>query len=216
MNIINYNVIRMLFNFIYYIACIFILLFIKKRYFKIYKSKSIIIIITFIILLTIYRFNPIDASIFRFNSVDQASKFFSPNENMIKKYEFNDHAYIIYGNHGLHHIIYFKKVNSKWKIGNYKFGRLKRTTIKKNNMVHYLYKTPHGENIIVMNCYIINNEDQVQKIKTASDSENNSFDTHFYRCNKKYCYTLLNTIVKDNLREDYTINIGNSKIELFK
>jgi len=216
LNIINYNLIRILFVFIFWIAFILILLFIKKRYFKIYKSKSILIIITFIILFIVYRFNPVDALIFKFNSLDQASIFFAPNRKIIKKYEFSDHAYIIYGNQGLHKIIYFKKNNSKWGIGNYKFGRLGHTTIKKNNMVHYLYKTPYGENIIVVNRYIINNEDQIKKIKTASDSEGNSFDAHFYRCNQKYCYILIDTIVKSNLKDDYTINIGKGKYKLFE
>lgn len=215
MSLINYNLIRIFFIFVFWILFVFILLYIKKRYYKIYKSKRVIIIIAFIILFIIYRFNPIDALFFKFNSLNQASDFFSPNRKIIKKYEFNDHAYIIYGNHGFHNVIYYKKVNSKWGIGNYKFGRLGHKTIKRNNMVHYLYKTPHGENIIVINRYIINNDDQVQKVKTASDSENNNFDTHFYRCNKRYCYILIDTIVKGNLKEDYTINIGKGKYKLF-
>ena len=164
----------------------------------------------------LFRFYPIDTLIFKFNSLDQASDFFAYNRKVVKKYEFSDHAYIIYGKQGFHNIIYYKKVNSKWKIGNYKFGRLKHITIKNNSMVHYLYKTPYGENIIVINRYIINNKDQIQKIKKTTDSENNSFDTHFYRCNQNYCYVLIDTIVKKNLNDDYTINIGKGKYKLFK
>lgn len=217
MNIINYDLIRILSTIIFGLIILSILLIIKKICPKVLKKEQHFIVIVIIVLYFIYNmYSSYAAVIFKFNSVDQASKFFYPSKKVIKKYEFNDYAYFIYGNNGLHNIVYYKKVNSKWKIGNYKKGKLKHSTIKKYRSTFRLYNTPNNETIIISNFYIHNKDDQIKIAKSMTDSFNSKFDTHLYNCNRKYCYVLQNTFIKEKLKEDYTINIGKNKIELFR
>lgn len=181
--------------------------------------KANLVLVKIIIFCSIFiSIIPIECLFIRFKSVDDIFKFFQPNYSIIKKYEYDDYAYVLFGNRRIFHICYYIKENNNWKIENIliKGHFIKKTKIEDNILFH-VYRIPNKDSLAIIVEYYA--KDSENFIELAKSKVSDSLSSEFYTIVDKK-YNGVNgvsqiTILNGKIDEDYTIYINGKEYRIF-
>ena len=178
-------------------------------------------ILPFIIIILFVLFIPFDSLVFKFSDLTQAFHYYIPTSKIIKKYQYDDYAFIIYKNpfNSTNTITYLTKEHGNWKIkniSNQNMGYSKRTDFGSTTIV----KIPNSDAFAVEVTYAtLHKKDKNIYDSLSSDinvyyvEENNSPRNSPSKDEKYLAY--LNTIIiifdekqAQKVDDNYTLHIN--------
>ena len=212
----NYFIFRFIMLLIVY-AIIFIIL-IRKKILKNDKKNILkIIFILFIIYKIIWIF-PYEGTILKFNNANNIITHFIQKDKIVKKYIFDDYAYVLYKNNSdFPAFKYFvKDEKNGWKLGNILHdghGEM----IQYNNCFITIIKIPSKQTVGIQ---IYNPMVDKNKKYEVYDSLNSKIDTYTNDVYKDYDIEyneVINVIIiNENLKDNYTLYIDGEKYKPFE
>lgn len=168
------------------------------------KISWLIILISYIII-NIFPFE----NFIRFDTVDNVFNYYYPTGKIIKKYEYQDYAYIYFSLQGEEKFIYYINSNG-WKFDNLKKRGQGKSKIFNNNFVTINKIFEKDVTGIVVE---LNFENQKGLVL---DSLSTNFDEFVLDSNKQYPRYIYIAIIEKKLPDDYVITINGENYELFK
>ncbi len=206
----NYNVLKMIVQFVLAIILLMVLKKIKNCSIK--NSRIIAIVgICLIVFLSIF---PIYFYLFSFKSLESAFNFYQPSGKIIRKYEYDSYAYILYEDNKYSNMYCFVKKNGSWNLDNVLNKGMPPLDIKDILRYHiYIKYNPSKSTKALMIQYSLFDNENIEG-QTISDSLNSEFTT----ISKKDSLgiTVTHTVILDNnIDSKYTIYINNDIIKPF-
>lgn len=215
----NYITIRILMLFIIFVMLIYIIInrklykFIFSKIKNSYLSKLILIFI-FIIVYKIVWIFPFEGTILKFNEADNIISYFIKSEKIIKKYIFDEYAYVLFKNDSeFPDFIYFiKDEKDNWKLGNTLHDGRGENILYNDCFISKIeVPTKNSMGIMIYNPVV--EDDENYKVY---DSLNTKIDTLLFDQNEKYNEMISIVIINSDVPDNYTIYINDKEFKLFE
>lgn len=218
----NYILLRGIIILVILILTILALLVIKIKKIKI---KKIFIIIPIILAQIIFSY-PIEKHFMNFKKVDNAFHYYFPYAKILKKYEYNDYAYIVFDdsknlfkNRDVSTITYITKKNDKWQIENIlnkNCDTVKLYNKKNDNYFMSQMKIPNKKAFLIR----IDYTDFKMEEPEVYDSLSSKIDIFYTKINEHARVVTLVVVFDesniDKINEDYSIFFNKNDHKIFK
>lgn len=193
---------------------IMILIFKKVKKTNIKKSKKIFII--GVIFILILNFFPIYFHLIKFNSLESAFKFYQPNSKVVKKYKYDNYAYVLYQEDDYSNISCFVKKNNTWNLDAIYNKGMFPLDIKEIGKYHiYIKESPDKKTKAIMIVQYFNKNEKIEK--KVSDSMNSKITTTLSDRNTLGTVTVTHTVVIDSdVSFDYRIYVNDDELKIFE
>lgn len=224
--IMDYEVIRVLAIFIVFIIMMVIL--IRKRIYSKILSKTKYSFITIFIILNLFIFIgkfvwdfPYEGTILKFSKVDNIITHFIEKDKIIKKYVFDDYAYVLYNcsDDSIPKFMSFSKnKNGNWKAENMSYI-VRDKIVTAYDSIICISKIPSKNSVALEVYYPYVNKNEKYKI---SDSLNSKFDTFIdkktkYNDEEENRDNIISVVIIDGkVDKNYTLYLNGKKFKPFK
>lgn len=184
----------------------------------IYENVNSVLVKLVIFLSIIIYIIPFECLFLRFKSVDNIFKFFEPSYSILKKYEYDNYAYVLFSNRNVLHLCYYIKEDNNWKIENILMrGHFIKKTKIDDNVSFHIYRIPNKDSLAIIVEYYA--KDSENFIELAKSKVSDSLLSEFYTIVDKK-YNGVNgvsqiTILNGKIDKDYTIYIGGNEYKIF-
>ena len=176
------------------------------------SKKNFKVFIVFAILIFLSSFIPFEQPFLKFDTLSEAIKYRIPNIHILRKWEKEDYAFIIFREDiATAGYKYFLKTDGKWQLMPEIYCDLKYFQHGDYTIIYY--EIPNREVFIYVR-YLKNKGGKAHSKISVSDSLNSNFDEDIFKLDKKYKYNFMYnyyTFIPE-LNEDYYIKINNEKI----
>lgn len=205
--LVNYYTIRIALTVLISIILIILFKFVLKKNTK--KVKIIKLLIVVILYVAIWNI-PFEKWLIKFENVEDAFEYHYPKGKIIKKYIYDDYAYIFYSNDGPVNFIYYIK-NNGWKFDNdFTMGNGRLKVFDGYSILINEIKGKGIVGIAIVYPEIIN------KNASITDSLSTSFDRIIYNDGSNWTMYAHIAIINGMIDNDYTLNINGKEYKPFK
>ncbi len=222
----DYYDLRILIFFIVLIIATFVL--IKYKIYKMINKKVKNSFVTIIILISIFTIIydiiwifPYEGTILKFSNVDNIINHFIEKDKIIKKYKYDDYAYVLYESSAdliPKFLSFSKNKKGNWKVNSMPYITKERFVTAYDNRI-WITRIPSKNSIAIeiYHSYLLNGEEY-----KISDSLDSKFDTFFderpkYKNIENKYNNLINVVILDEkVDQDYTLYLNGKEYKPFK
>ena len=180
--------------------------------------SKLILLFMFVIIYKIIWTIPYEGTIIKFKDLDDVITYFTIDEKLIKKYEYNDYAYVLHKNEtNFPELRYFvRNKSNSWKLGNLLYNG-KGKIIEYNDCFISIVKIPskNSVGIVIYNPTV--NKYENYEVYDSLDSEFDTFKYDIYNnYDIDYNEVIKVTIINEKVNSDYTIYFNGKEYKPFK
>lgn len=193
----NYYILRILLLLVFSLIIFLTSKFIFKINLKDIRFISIISVISLAIIIL-----PYDRVFIKFDSIDKLFNYYYPKVDIIKVYEYDEHAYILYKNNDTYTFINLTKDNDKWTLKNSLLNH-SQVGVEDNKIIAVNEIKDKG----MMAIFILSLNDTME----IEDSINTKFD--LIKNDNASCYI---GIIEKDYDNNYKIIVDDNEYKIFK